>query len=107
MVGRSVDFKTGRAKATIDGTVLADTTSWAVVEGNVYFPPDSVKGDHLSRTELSTYCPWKGDASYYTIDVNGKTFDNAAWFYEKPFEKAVDIKDFVAFYKTKVDVTVE
>lgn len=114
---------TGHAKATVGSTVLAEADTWEEVEGNVYFPPSSVKTEFFTKTEHSTHCPWKGDASYYTIEANGEacarpdnSFDeyptdmrgvvnldqelqNAAWYYPAPKEKANNIKDFVAFCK--------
>lgn len=63
---------TGHAKATVGDFVIAEADRWEEVEGNVYFPPSSVKSDYLSKTDLSTHCPWKGDASYYTIKAGGK-----------------------------------
>jgi len=95
----------GHAKATVNGQVIADATSWEEVEGNVYFPPASLKKDLFSTTDLHTSCPWKGLASYYTIDVDGTKLENAAWYYPEPKTKAQHIKDYVAFYKTKVDIT--
>ncbi|KAL7789026.1 hypothetical protein V8C37DRAFT_386989 [Trichoderma ceciliae] len=106
-MGRSVLSKTGHATARINGTVVAEATTWREAEGNVYFPPESVKKEFLQGTDFSTYCPWKGDASYYSINVGGKRHDNAAWYYKEPLEGAVDLRDHVAFYKTKVDVTVD
>ena len=61
------------------------------------FPPSSIKEEYFKKTTTSTHCPWKGDASYYTLDVNGQKLEDAAWYYPKPFEKAVNIKDHVAF----------
>ena len=114
----------GKAQAVVDGTVIASTTEWEFVEGNVYFPPASIKKEYFTTTDHHTHCPWKGDASYYTIEVNGKTLDNAAWYYPQTKEKAAHIKDYVAFCefasgdarrmgadpqastdKTKVDIT--
>lgn len=63
---------TGHAKATVGDVVIAETETWEEVEGNVYFPPSSIKPDYLSQTDLSTHCPWKGDASYYTIKTGGR-----------------------------------
>lgn len=63
---------TGHAKAAVGDIVIAETETWQEVEGNVYFPSSSIKFDYLSKTELSTHCPWKGDASYYTIKAGGK-----------------------------------
>lgn len=62
---------TGHAKATVGDIVIAETDQWEEVEGNVYFPPSSIKPDYFSKTDLSTHCPWKGDASYYTIKAGG------------------------------------
>jgi uncharacterized protein (DUF427 family) len=63
---------TGHATATANGTIIAETDQWEVVEGNVYFPPSSLKIDFFTGpTNLHTHCPWKGDASYYTITVDG------------------------------------
>jgi uncharacterized protein (DUF427 family) len=73
MSGKAVTSKTGHATATVGGTVIAETDTWEEVEGNVYFPPASVKREYFSGTERSTFCPWKGHASYYTIDVNGES----------------------------------
>ncbi|ROW18132.1 hypothetical protein VPNG_00095 [Cytospora leucostoma] len=87
----------GHAIATVGDTVVAETDNWEEVEGNVYFPPASVKNEYLSKTSHSTYCPWKGDASYYTIKVDGNDLQNAAWYYPEPKEKAENIKDYVAF----------
>jgi uncharacterized protein (DUF427 family) len=86
-------------KAVFNGQVIAESDDTVVVEGNHYFPPESVKDDFLSvPTDHSTHCPWKGDASYRDVVVNGETAANAAWFYPEPKEKAAEIKDHVAFY---------
>ncbi|KAH8681496.1 hypothetical protein BX600DRAFT_446684 [Xylariales sp. PMI_506] len=95
----------GHAKAVVDGTVIAETDAYEVVEGNVYFPPSSVKSEFYKKTDLHTHCPWKGDASYYSIKVGDKELENAAWYYPSPLEKASHIKDHVAFYKTKINIT--
>ncbi|TGO54623.1 hypothetical protein BCON_0104g00200 [Botryotinia convoluta] len=89
----------GKATATINGRTIAETDNWEVVEGNVYFPPSSVKQAMLSKTDHSTHCPWKGDASYYTITFDKTELKNAAWYYPAPFDKAQNIKDYVAFCK--------
>ena len=85
-------------RAVFNGVVLAESDETVVVEGNRYFPPASVKAEYLTSTEVSTRCPWKGDASYYDVNVGGETASNAAWFYPMPMEKATNIKDHVAFY---------
>ncbi len=85
-------------KAVLNGTVLAESDQTVVVEGNHYFPRSSVKSEFFTPTDRSTHCPWKGDASYYDITVDGATEPNAAWYYAAPLEKATEIKDHVAFY---------
>ena len=85
-------------RAVFNGVVLAESDETVVVEGNHYFPPASVKAEYFTSTEFSTHCPWKGDASYYDIDVGDETASNVAWFYPTPMEKATNIKDHVAFY---------
>lgn len=77
MVGKSITPRTGHATARVNGTVVAEATSWRETEGNVYFPPESVNRDVLRGSGLSTWCPWKGDASYYTLEVDG-TFSSSS-----------------------------
>ena len=84
--------------ATLDGTVLAASDRTVVVEGNHYFPPDSVNWEHFSETELTTVCPWKGTASYFTITVGDTTLSDVAWTYRQPKDAAAEILDHVAFY---------
>jgi uncharacterized protein (DUF427 family) len=69
------------------------------VEGNHYFPPQSVKTEFLKSTDHHTTCPWKGEASYYSIVVGGKENSNAAWSYPDPKDAAKEIKDHIAFWK--------
>ncbi|KAK5118982.1 hypothetical protein LTR62_000193 [Meristemomyces frigidus] len=97
------------AKATVNGTLLAETDSYEFIEGNVYFPPSSLttSGVEFVPTKHSTHCPWKGDASYYDVKVNGQTLENAAWYYPQALDKAKGFEGFVAFYKTKVKVEKE
>ncbi len=85
-------------EAVLNGTVLAASEATVVVEGNHYFPLESVNLEFFTPTDHSTQCPWKGIASYYDITVDGATKSNAAWFYPAPKEKAAEIKDHVAFY---------
>ena len=97
------------AKATIDGTVIAETDTFEYVEGNVYFPRSAlINPDQflMPSSHIST-CPWKGEGNYYDINVNGRTLENAAWYYPEPKSKAENIRDYVAFYKGKVDVEKE
>ena len=86
-------------KATWHGAVLAESDRTIVVEGNHYFPPESIRGDHFRASGTHTTCPWKGEASYYSLDVNGKQNPDAAWFYPAPKEAAKHITGRVAFWK--------
>ncbi len=87
------------AKATWNGTVLAESDSFEMVEGNYYFPPDSVKREYLQGSEYHSTCPWKGLASYYDIVVGDEVNKDAAWYYPQPKEGATHLKDYVAFWK--------
>lgn len=86
-------------QAVWNGTVLAESDATVVVEGNHYFPPDSVNLTFFERTSHTSHCPWKGDANYYSIVVDGERNENAAWVYEAPFDKAKNITNHVAFWK--------
>lgn len=86
-------------KAIWNGEVIAESSETVVVEGNHYFPVDSVRRDYLRESDHHSTCPWKGEASYYHLEVDGKRNDNAAWFYPAPKEAAAEIKDRVAFWK--------
>lgn len=84
--------------AVLNDVVLAQSDETVVVEGNHYFPAASVNWDLFSKTDLSTGCPWKGTASYYSITVEGESFENVAWTYHEPKDAAAEIRDSVAFY---------
>ena len=86
-------------KAIWNEIVIAESADTIVVENNHYFPADSVKKEFLKPSDKNTVCPWKGLASYYSIEVNGKLNKDAAWFYPAPKEAANNIKDYVAFWK--------
>ncbi|GCE05551.1 DUF427 domain-containing protein [Dictyobacter aurantiacus] len=86
-------------KATWKGVTLAESDNCIVVEGNQYFPPDSVQRAYFKPSSTHTTCPWKGEASYYTIEVNGESNKDAAWFYPQPKDAASQIKDYVAFWR--------
>ena len=86
-------------KAIWKAVVLAESDKTIVIEGNHYFPPDSVKKEYLKKTNTHTTCPWKGEASYYNVMVNEAVNKDAAWYYPKPKEAAKQIKDYVAFWK--------
>ena len=91
-------------KATWNGAVLAESDDTVVVEGNHYFPESSLAREYFQRSELTSHCPWKGDASYYSIEVDGERNEDAAWYYAEPLEAAAQIKGRVAFWKG-VEVT--
>lgn len=91
-------------KAIWNGTVIAQSDSTEIVEGNHYFPPDSIDQQFFQPSAHHTVCGWKGTASYYDIDVNGKTNSQAAWFYPEPKDAVAKIKGYVAFWKG-VEVT--
>ncbi|MEO0333809.1 MAG: DUF427 domain-containing protein [Bacteroidota bacterium] len=76
-----------------------------VVEGNHYFPPESIKQEYLKGSGTHTTCPWKGEASYYSLEVDGEMATDAAWYYPAPKDAAKQIKDHVAFYTNKVKVS--
>ena len=88
-------------KATWNGAVIADAKAEAVqiVEGNVYFPPEAVDRTYLRASKTSTFCHWKGDASYWDVVVDGKVNHDAAWFYATPKPKAAHIAGYIAFWK--------
>lgn len=86
-------------KAIWKETVLADSNDTVVVEGNHYFPTDSIACEHFRESSTKTVCPWKGKASYYDIVVGDEVNDGAAWYYPDPKTAAAQIKDRVAFWK--------
>ena len=87
------------AKAIWEGMVLAESNKTIEIEDNQYFPPDSIKQEYFRPSETHTICPWKGTASYYNVDVNGKSNPDAAWFYPEPKSEAKKIKGYVAFWR--------
>ena len=87
------------ARAIWNGTVLAESDDYEVVEGNIYFPPDSISKDHFHKSPTETICSWKGTASYYDIVVNGDVNEGAAWYYAAPLEDAGNIRGYVAFWR--------
>ncbi len=86
-------------RATWRGKVIAESDKTVVVEGNRYFPPESVKKEHLKDSKTTSVCPWKGTAHYYDLVVEGETNKDAAWHYPEPSEAASKIKGYVAFWK--------
>jgi uncharacterized protein (DUF427 family) len=91
-------------RATWKGEVIADSDKTILVEGNHYFPPDSVKRALLSDSSRHSHCPWKGDASYYDVTVSDESNPGSAWYYPQPYDAAAEIKDYVAFWNG-VEVT--
>jgi len=87
------------AKAIWENTILAESDATVEVEGNQYFPPQAIKSEYFKPSDKHTTCPWKGLASYYHVEVNGKRNADAAWFYPEPKSAAQQIKDHVAFWK--------
>ena len=91
-------------RAIWNGTVIADSPDTVVVEGNHYFPENSIKREYFQPSNTHSNCPWKGTASYYSLSVNGKSNPDAAWYYPDPKPEAAQIKGRVAFWR---GVTVE
>ncbi len=86
-------------KALWNNQVIAESDNTIVVENNHYFPKESVKPEFLKDSATHTTCPWKGLASYYTLEVNGQQNKDAAWYYPQPKDAAAQIKDYIAFWK--------
>ena len=87
------------AKAVWNGTVLAESDQTIMVEGNHYFPPDAIHNEYFTQSGLHSTCPWKGLASYYNVEVDGKSNPNAAWYYPMPKDAARQIAGYIAFWK--------
>ena len=86
-------------KALWNDTVIAESADTVVVEGNHYFPPDSIAAEFFKPSATTSVCPWKGTASYYTLDVAGKENPDAAWYYPATKQAANNIKGRIAFWK--------
>ncbi len=87
------------AKAIWNGKVVAESDRFEEVEGNIYFPPESLNREYFIDSDHASICPWKGTAGYFTLTVDGKTNPNAAWIYREPKQAAAKIKDHVAFWR--------
>ncbi len=87
------------ARAIWNNVVLAESTQTVIVEGNHYFPPESVNWECFQQSQVHTVCPWKGIASYYDIVVNGQVNKGGAWYYPEPKTAAANIKDRIAFWR--------
>lgn len=86
-------------KAIWNKTIIAESDDTVVIEGNHYFPPSALKQEFFKSTDHHTVCPWKGTANYYSLEVDGKINENAAWYYPEVSELAKGIKGRVAFWK--------
>ena len=92
------------ARAVWRGVELAQSDDYEVVEGNIYFPADSIRAELFTPSETETYCPWKGVANYYNVEVNGEINTDAAWFYPQTKAAAKNIEGYIAFWRG-VEVT--
>lgn len=86
-------------QAIWNDTVIADSSDTVMVEGNHYFPRSSLREDVLRASQTTSVCPWKGTASYYSLELDGATSADAAWYYPEPKDAAAQIRDRVAFWK--------
>ena len=86
-------------KAVWKDAVIAESDATVMVEGNYYFPEASMNRQFISFSNHKTSCSWKGQASYYSLIVNGELNPDAAWYYPEPKEAAANIKGYVAFWK--------
>ena len=86
-------------KAIWNNTVLAESDATVVIENNHYFPPQDINKMYFKKSETHTHCSWKGNASYYSIDVDGRINEDAAWYYPSTSHAAKPIEGYVAFWK--------
>ena len=86
-------------KAIWNDTPIAESDKTIVVEGNHYFPPEAINKEHFQLSDTHSTCPWKGQASYYNVVVDGQVNKDAAWYYPQPKDAAAEIKDHVAFWR--------
>ena len=87
------------AKAVWNGQVLAESEKFETVEGNIYFPDETVKREFLRHSSTTSSCPWKGQARYYTIVVDGQENQDAAWYYPDPKPAARSVRHHIAFWR--------
>jgi uncharacterized protein (DUF427 family) len=86
-------------KASWNGATIAESDDTIVIEGNHYFPREAIRQEYFQESNTHTTCPWKGEASYFSVVVNGETNKDAAWYYPNPKPAAAEIKDYVAFWR--------
>ncbi|MEO1009035.1 MAG: DUF427 domain-containing protein [Planctomycetota bacterium] len=87
------------ARAIFNGQVIAESSDTKIVEGNHYFPPESLNKDFVQDSDVRTTCPWKGEARYYDVVVDGKTAEHAAWYYPDAKDQAKDFEGYIAFWR--------
>jgi uncharacterized protein (DUF427 family) len=105
----TIEANPNRIQVSYNGHVIVDSvkaltlreSSYAPV---IYFPPEDVSMEYFSRTDKATYCPYKGEAHYYTILMDGRFAENAVWTYEEPYEAMEQIRGHVAFYPNQVEI---
>ncbi|WKK82717.1 DUF427 domain-containing protein [Marivirga arenosa] len=85
-------------KAIWNNQVVAESDDTIVIEGNHYFPPQSIKKEYFEKSDYSSTCHWKGTASYYSLNVNGDVNKDAAWYYPDAKDLAKNIENYVAFW---------
>ncbi|GAL00153.1 MULTISPECIES: DUF427 domain-containing protein [Nonlabens] len=86
-------------KAIWNNQIIAESNDTKVIENNHYFPKNSIKNEYFKNSNTQSNCPWKGLASYYTLEVNGETNKDAAWYYPDTKHAAKEIEGYVAFWK--------
>ncbi len=86
-------------RAIWNGAVIAESDDTVVVEGNHYFPRSSLAGQYVRDSSTRSHCPWKGEASYLSLEVDGAVNPDAAWYYPEPSAAAAQIRDRVAFWR--------
>ena len=86
-------------KAIWNNQTIAESDNTVVVEGNHYFPADSIKTEYLKKSDTTTTCPWKGEAHYYSLEIDGEANVDAAWYYPSAKDKAKNIEGMVAFWR--------
>lgn len=87
------------ALAIWQGAILAESEVFEVVEGNIYFPANTINREYFSDSDTHSICPWKGEASYYNVEVNGEVNEDAAWYYPQTKDAAKNIEGKVAFWR--------
>jgi len=89
------------AKVLLNGKIIAESNDTIEIEGNHYFPIESLKKEYLEKSDLKTTCPWKGVANYYHLNMDGEKMNDMVWYYPEPKNAASQIKGRIAFYQRK------